>query len=263
MEKTICFVNLVSCEKQKNNSAHSSRYFSPLSSPSITGIGGSENFYSDLEAELRDHIPVLHATIAGCRFVGRTTVGNIRGLLVPNTTTDQELQHLRNSIPEKVVVQRIEERLSALGNVISTNDHVALIHPDTDRETEEIISDVLGVEVFRQTVGGQALVGSYAKFTNQGGMVHPRTTIQDMEELSSLLQVPLVAGTVNRGSDVLGGGMIVNDWCAFCGLDTTGTEISVLESIFKLQRRSNGMDMSAQPMDIVMDMRSSLIDQLS
>lgn len=228
------------------------------------GIGGSENFYSVLEAELRDHIPVLHATIAGCRFVGRTTVGNIRGLLVPNTTTDQELAHLRNSLPDKVVVQRIEERLSALGNVISTNDHVALIHPDTDRETEEIISDVLGVEVFRQTVGGQALVGSYAKFTNQGGMVHPRTTVQDMEELSTLLQVPLVAGTVNRGSDVLGGGMIVNDWSAFCGLDTTGTEISVVESIFKLQRNAGqGVNAASQPMDIVMDMRSSLIDQLS
>jgi translation initiation factor 6 len=228
-----------------------------------TGIGGSENFYSVLEAELRDHIPVLHATIAGCRFVGRTTAGNVRGMLVPNTTTDQELSHLRNSLPDKVVVQRIEERLSALGNVICTNDHVALLHPDTDRETEEIVSDVLGVEVFRQTVGGQALVGSYMKFTNHGGMVHPRTTVSDMEELSTLLQVPLVAGTVNRGSDVLGAGMIVNDWCAFTGLDTTGTEISVVESIYKLRRnRGTGMDQQ-QPLDIVTDMRSSLIDQLS
>ena len=232
----------------------------------LSGIGGNENFYSILEAELRDHIPVIHASIGGNRFVGRTTVGNVRGILVPSTTTDTELSHLRNSLPDKVVVQRIEERLSALGNVICTNDHVALIHPDTDRETEDIISDVLGVEVFRQTVGGQALVGSYAQFTNRGGMVHPKTTIQDMEELSSLLQVPLVAGTVNRGSDVLGGGMIVNDWCAFCGLDTTGTEISVLESIFQLTNSSNNSNNNAPGGDganNIMNMRSSLIDQLS
>merc|ERR1712224_652815 len=168
--------------------------------------------------------------------------------------TDLELQHLRNSLPDSVVVQRIEERLSALGNVICTNDHVALVHPDTDRETEDVIADVLGVEVFRQTVGGQALVGSYSKFTNQGGMVHPRTTIEDIEELSSLLQVPLVAGTVNRGSDVVGAGMIVNDWAAFCGVDTTATELSVVESIFKLR--------NARPQAIVDEMRASLIDTM-
>lgn len=63
---------------------------------------------------------------------------NRKGLLVPTTTTDQELQHLRNTLPDSVKIQRIEERLSALGNVICCNDHVALIHPDLERETEEM-----------------------------------------------------------------------------------------------------------------------------
>ena len=42
---------------------------------------------------------------------------NRHGLLVPNSTTDQELQHIRNSLPDSVKIQRVEERLSALGNV--------------------------------------------------------------------------------------------------------------------------------------------------
>ena len=45
----------------------------------------------------------------------------------------QELQHLCNSLPDTVKIQRVEEKLSALGNVISCNDYVALVHPDLDK----------------------------------------------------------------------------------------------------------------------------------
>jgi len=221
----------------------------------LVAIGGSENFYSVFESELADHIPVIHTSIAGVRIIGRLTAGNKRGLLVPSTTTDQELQHLKNSLPDTVKVQRVEEKLSALGNCIVCNDHVALVHPDIDQDTEEIIADVLGVEVFRQSIAKNVLVGSYCSLTNQGALVHPKTSLEEQKELSSLLQVPVTAGTVNRGSDVVGAGIVVNDWSAFCGLDTTSTELAVIESIFNLQEQ----DQTA----IVEEMRTSLIDELS
>lgn len=240
------------CQFENNNDVG---VFAQLTNAyALIALGGAENFYSVFESELADHIPVIKTSISGTRLVGRMTVGNKNGLLVPNSTTDQELQHIRNSLPDEVVVQRIDERLSALGNVIACNDYVALIHPDIDKETEEIVQDVLGVDVFRQTVAGNVLVGSYCAFSNQGGLVHPKTSIEDLDELSSLLQVPLVAGTVNRGSDVIGAGLVVNDWTAFCGLDTTSTEMSVIESVFKLR--------DAQPSAIVNEMRASLIDTM-
>ena len=42
---------------------------------------------------------------------------------------------------------------------------------------------------------------------------------------------------------------------AFCGYDTTATELSVIESVFKLR--------DSQPSNIVKEMRASLIDTLA
>ncbi|KAK8926442.1 Eukaryotic translation initiation factor 6-2 [Platanthera zijinensis] len=219
----------------------------------LVTIAGSENFYSVFKDELGDAIPVVKASIAsGSPIIGCECVGNTKGLLLPHTTTDQEVQHLRNNLPEEVVVRRIEERLAVFGSCISCNDCFALTHPDLDWETEEHIVDVLGVEVFRYAVNDDVLVGNYCSFTNKGGLVPPDTSIEELHELSMLLQVPFVAGTVNNGSYCISTGIVVNDWTAFVGSDTTDTELSVIESVFKPNK--------AQPSMIVDKTRNLLID---
>ena len=205
----------------------------------LVASGGSENFYSVFEEELGPHIPVVHMSVGLTKLVGRMIVGNSKGVLVPAETTDMELQVLRNSLPDTIKIQRVEDKLNALGNVIACNDYVALLHPEVEKVTEEIVQDVLGVETYKTTIAGQPLVGSYCCLTNKGGLVHPMCSVAELDALSSLVQIPLCAGTVNRGRDVIGTGIVANDWTAFCGTETTAMELNVVDAIFKLSDKQD------------------------
>ena len=201
----------------------------------LVSDAGSESFYSFFESDLVSHIPVIHTSIGGTKIIGRLTCGNKNGLLVPNTTTDTEIQNIKNSLPDNIIIKKVDERLSALGNCICCNDYIAIVHPELDKETEEIITDTLGVEVFRTTIAKNALVGSYCVVSNLGGLVHPMVSTAELEELSNLFQIPIAPGTINRGSDLIGAGCCVNDFIGFTGLDTTSVEIMIFEKIFKLK----------------------------
>jgi translation initiation factor 6 len=202
----------------------------------ILGYGGPENFYSIFDNELSEKMPIIKTTISSTKIVGSMIVGNKKGLLVPSLITDNEMNHLRKYLPEKIKIQKIDDRISALGNCISCNDSVAIIHPEFDKESEDIIADVLGVEVFKTTVANNPLVGTYSVFNNKGVIVHPSTTMEEYEELSKLIQVQIGAATVNRGSEILRSGCIVNDWIAFCGYESTSAEIDNIEKIFKISQ---------------------------
>ena len=83
------------------------------------------------------------------------------------------MQHLRNSLPDSVKIQRVEERLSALGNVVSCNDYVALVHPDLDRVS------IIGIKEGRETERHRVDRGGEREMEGgkNGGMERERHTV--------------------------------------------------------------------------------------
>lgn len=195
----------------------------------LVATGGSDNYYSVFEGELADTIPVIHTSIAGTPFVGQSTVGNRHGLLVPLSITEKEISHLKACMPNGIEIRRVDGRISGWRNLVVCNDNCALISPELSENEAAVIADVLQVKVFRHSIVGQSLVGKYCVINNTGGLIHPRATINEQDELSQQLQIQLAAGTINSGSENISTGLVANDTFAFCGMNTTTTETSVAE----------------------------------
>lgn len=203
----------------------------------ILGKSKSRNFYSHFQSFL--DIPLAETTLNSISPIGNLACGNSNGLLLPMTATDQEMMHIRNLIPETVKIRKIDERLNALGNVIICNDSIALVHSDLSEENLEIIGDTLGVEVVRHCIGKEPLVGTFGAMNGQGLLVHPLCSKEEIEELSQLLSIQVISGTINKGSAVIGGGIAVNDWALFVGSKTTSTEMSVAERVFMIGEKKD------------------------
>lgn len=79
---------------------------------------------------------MIQTTITKTKVVGSMVSGNAKGILVPSFISDDEYKILRDELPEGIKIGKIDDPISALGNCISCNDKIALIHPEFSKESE-------------------------------------------------------------------------------------------------------------------------------
>jgi translation initiation factor 6 len=178
------------------------------------------------------NLPLVQGTVATLDTVGFMAVANSNGILLPYTTTDDELAELKRY--DDVKIDWIDSKMTALGNIILANDKGAICHPDFDKAAIKKISDVLDVEVTKGTVAKLPIVGANTIATNNGAVVHPMATDQEIEEISELLNIHVEVGTVNRGSPYTHLGVIANVDGLIAGTDTTGVELAHITQVLGL-----------------------------
>jgi translation initiation factor 6 len=159
-------------------------------------------------------------SIYGSPLIGVFSAANSFGMVVPGRSE-------KPAIPGNVAW--VSDKLTALGNLILTNDKGAIISPDFSRKSEEEIRDCLGVEVARGTIAGLDIVGSCGIATNSGALIHPSATEDEIELIKSVLKVHVDIGSLNRGSGNTGACAIANSKGAVVGSITTPIEITRFE----------------------------------
>ena len=192
---------------------------------------------SDLN-KLKDvlDIPCYSFTINNSKLLGIYSASNKNGLILPHIIRDDEIDSLKETLKNKgnsIHIETLKSRDNAFGNLILCNDKGAIIS-SLLRPFKNTIEDVLDVETVIYDFAGMILPGSIGLANNNGCLVHPLATDDDIEYISSILDVETDVSTINRGTPYLSAGAAVNDNCGVFGSQTTGPEMMRLTNVLRL-----------------------------
>lgn len=186
---------------------------------------------SKIERALK--VEIVETNIGESFIIGVLAAGNSMGLVVPEFTTDEEIENIKQYLD--INIDRVPGRINALGNTILVNDNAALVHPGFGEEAIKVIKKNLNVDVYRGSIAGSPLVSSVAVATNSGILAHPLTDDKTLDWLSEKFNTPASVGTINCGSPYIKIGLVANTKGALVGKETTGPELFQVGQALNLQ----------------------------
>ena len=168
----------------------------------------------------------LTISIANTRLLGILAVLNNHGMLLPNTCSQEEIDHLKKHTD--LNIKLLDVKYNALGNLICVNDKGGIVSPTIDKKYVKEIEDVLDIEVLQKKIAGFYQVGAVMSATSNGGIIHPHTDEDDVSTFSNVLGVKIEPATINGGIPFVSSGILANDNAIVVGTLTNGPEIMML-----------------------------------
>ena len=173
----------------------------------------------------------IYGSIADTRLLGPMMVMNNNGILVSSITSDEEINILKEK--SQLNVERLKSKYTAIGNLIATNDHGAIVSPlCNDVKTQ--IQDILGVSVISMTISGYIQTGAMIVATNKGAAAYPNASDDEIKTISDILNVNVEPVTINGGIPFLASGIIANSKSVVVGNMTSGPELIMLSRAFNV-----------------------------
>jgi translation initiation factor 6 len=141
-------------------------------------------------------------------------------------TEDYEMAEISSKTGLRV--ERFDSRFTAVGNLVTANDHGAIVSSILEAPAVKQVQDVLGVETFRMSIDHYSQVGALVVATNSGAAVCPKVSEKDVEEISRVFKVEASPSSVNGGIPFVASGVVANTKNAVAGYLTTGPELVFL-----------------------------------
>ena len=168
--------------------------------------------------------------VANTRLLGVLMVLNNHGILLPKTSSPEEIANLQKSTGLNVKI--LDTKYNALGNLICVNDKGGIVSPLIEKEFIKEIEDVLDIEVIQKRIAGFDQVGAVMEANNFGAVIHPETDEEDIKNFSNILGVNIEPATINGGIPFVSSGILANNNAIVVGNLTNGPEIMMLTRAF-------------------------------
>ena len=176
------------------------------------------------------HTEYIMTPVANTRLLGVLMVLNNHGILLPRTSSPEEIANLQKSTGLNVKI--LDTKYNALGNLICVNDKGGIVSPLIGKEFIKEIEDVLDIEVVQKRIAGYDQVGAVMESNNLGGVIHPETDEEDIKNFSNVLGVNIEPTTINGGIPFVSSGILSNSHAVVVGNLTNGPEIMMLTRAF-------------------------------
>jgi len=168
--------------------------------------------------------------VANTRLLGILMVLNNHGILLPNTSSPDEIANLRKQTD--LNVKMLDTKHNALGNLICVNDKGGVISPTIEKECIKEIEDTLDIEVILKRIAGFHQGGAVINANNHGAVIHPEADEEDIKNFSNILGVNIEPATINGGIPFVSSGILANSNAVVVGNLTNGPEIMMLTRAF-------------------------------
>ncbi|MCL2687724.1 MAG: translation initiation factor IF-6 [Methanobrevibacter sp.] len=186
------------------------------------------NFPEEMEYSIKEalDVDVIRTTISGSNLCGALTCGNSKGIIVSPYTYDKEIDLLEDN---GLNVAKLEDKYTAVGNIIATNDNGAIVSPLLSKDSISTIEEVLDLRVERLEIAGFNIIGSLATVTNKGALIHREASESELKFTEKVFKVEADIGTVGEGIALVGACSIANSYGAIVPENSTGPEMARIE----------------------------------